>query len=451
MKITHFSNSFIVVETANIKICCDPWVGSGNYGGWHSFPEYNKKELIDFLKDIDIVYISHLHEDHFDPKFLMESKLVKKKFVIKKFEIKTLFQRVSNLASDIVELDAFQIFEYKGAKLSILPQFTSNSSDLEDEVDYDLDTSIVINDGKTTFFNQVDNPFSHNDYRYIKDWLTKEFGSLDVVSLMCGAASEFPQSFFNIDRDAAKARVINSSLEKLQETLRILSPTYYFPAGGTYFIPGKLYKLNKYIAQPTYSEINEAIAQKGLSVQSFLLEGGNTITINERDGRPEVNSSVTPLSFSMEESIEKHKNDSYQYEMELPEPIPSLEIIGSIFELAKKNWLKVLAKNNINVSQNISFILYSELKAKDDCTPDASLQCGTFKLNEDASLGELKVHIDIRAFYRCLTRNKMVWNGTTGALCMFERAPNVFYPTDTFSLNYLTIGKDELQSLLSKQ
>jgi len=32
---------------------------------------------------------------------------------------------------------------------------------------------------------------------------------------------------------------------------------------------------------------------------------------------------------------------------------------------------------------------------------------------------------------------KKVWNGTIGALCLFERTPNVFYPSVTFSLNYL--------------
>ena len=57
MKITHLSNSFILIESKDVKICCDPWVGSANYGGWHSFPEFEKTDIIKYLKDFDIVYI----------------------------------------------------------------------------------------------------------------------------------------------------------------------------------------------------------------------------------------------------------------------------------------------------------------------------------------------------------------------------------------------------------
>ena len=40
---------------------------------------------------------------------------------------------------------------------------------------------------------------------------------------------------------------------------------------------------------------------------------------------------------------------------------------------------------------------------------------------------------------RCLMR-RASWNQTlSGSLCMFEREPNVFYPTDVFSLNYLVL------------
>ena len=91
MKITHLSNSFILVESQNVKICCDPWVGRANYGGWHSFPEFEKNDIINYLKDFDIVYISHLHDDHLDIKFLKESGLYDKKFIIKNIHIAIKF------------------------------------------------------------------------------------------------------------------------------------------------------------------------------------------------------------------------------------------------------------------------------------------------------------------------------------------------------------------------
>jgi UDP-MurNAc hydroxylase len=113
MKITHLSNSFILIESQNVKICCDPWVGRANYGGWHSFPEFEKSDIINYLKDFDIVYISHLHDDHLDTKFLKESGLYDKKFIIKKFQYNTLYNRLKSIgANEIYELEPFDFFTY---------------------------------------------------------------------------------------------------------------------------------------------------------------------------------------------------------------------------------------------------------------------------------------------------------------------------------------------------
>ena len=68
------------------------------------------------------------------------------------------------------------------------------------------------------------------------------------------------------------------------------------------------------------------------------------------------------------------------------------------------------------------------------------------KSNLNEKKGQLIVHIDIRAMYLCLIRKK-VWNGTIGALCLFERYPNIFYPSVTFSLNYLIINESQKKEL----
>ena len=78
------------------------------------------------------------------------------------------------------------------------------------------------------------------------------------------------------------------------------------------------------------------------------------------------------------------------------------------------------------------------MQLNDDLISISEEPLGALKLtsNLKESKGLLKIHIDIRSIYLCLIRKK-VWNGTIGALCLFERSPNVFYPSVTFSLNYL--------------
>ena len=46
-------------------ILCDPWLVDGVFeGSWHHFPKL--KTTFDDVQNIDAIYISHLHPDHFD-------------------------------------------------------------------------------------------------------------------------------------------------------------------------------------------------------------------------------------------------------------------------------------------------------------------------------------------------------------------------------------------------
>lgn len=452
MKITHLSNSFIIIESNSLKICCDPWVGSANNGGWHSFPEYDKTELIEKVRDADYVYISHLHDDHFDAKFLIESGLIKSKFLIKKFSFKTLSKKLKLIGvSQIIELESFEIFNIKNIKLSILPQMATNSGELDEEVEYDIDTSLIISDGYNTFFNQVDNPYSLNDYIHLMDWVDLNFGKITIACLMCGAAGEYPQAFLNIDREVEKNSIIESSLNKLIETLKIIKPSILFLAGGTYFIPGKFYCLNKYIAQPNVQLVQNIISKFDLDVKLLNLEGGNAIEINKSGNELFlIKNEISSISLDMKNSIENHRFDLYDYEFY--DRSISVEMVSQIFNMAKINWEKYINENSIIIPQDIIFVIYEDIKLNLSADKIIDNPICSFKLfnNTNHSSNLLKIHMDLMSFYLCLIREK-VWNGTLGSLCLYERVPNVFYPSVTFSLNYLVLDglqKENLKELI---
>ena len=64
MKITHYCNSFMVIEIGETRLGCDPWIGVSSYGGWMTYPITDGGQKI--LNDIDLthLYISHIHADH---------------------------------------------------------------------------------------------------------------------------------------------------------------------------------------------------------------------------------------------------------------------------------------------------------------------------------------------------------------------------------------------------
>jgi UDP-MurNAc hydroxylase len=59
------------IDTAAGSILCDPWVNPAYFASWFPFPD---NSLLDWatLGDVDYLYVSHLHRDHFDAQNLKQ-------------------------------------------------------------------------------------------------------------------------------------------------------------------------------------------------------------------------------------------------------------------------------------------------------------------------------------------------------------------------------------------
>ena len=50
------------------KVLCDPWIVDGVFeGSWFHYPPLKTK--ISDLQNVDAIYLSHIHPDHFDDRF----------------------------------------------------------------------------------------------------------------------------------------------------------------------------------------------------------------------------------------------------------------------------------------------------------------------------------------------------------------------------------------------
>ncbi len=438
MKIKHFSNSFIEIKTKDVCIVCDPWVGIGNHGGWHSFPEFSESELIGAVNHSSHIYISHLHSDHFDPEFINKAKLTEKIFIIKKFDDGLLKKRLSGSGvKKIIEVEPFEVFNLTSStSLSIVPQMTSNSAGASDGLNYDLDTSLIVSCSGYTFFNQVDNPLTIGNFKSVKKFIGENYGDINIACLTCGAAGEYPQCFLGIDTESEKQRIVNRSLAEIYKAAEVLSPQFTFIAGGTYFIPGKFYLLNKFIAQPSFEEIRDTICSL---TNIFLLEGGKAINLDTADPLKSINQEITPVSSSIEDSILAHKNDLYQHQ--LIEKTDN-ETLVNTFLAAKSNYNSKINELGLNVGGKFDFKVYDELAIDEEFN---ILTEAEVNLTIEPSMKNLEnkpdiiIHIENQAMHRCLTR-KASWNQTlSGSLCLFERVPNIHEPEVLFSLNFLSV------------
>ena len=65
MRITGTGHASMRIDTAAGSILCDPWVNPAYFASWFPFPDNSQLDW-ETLGDVDYLYVSHLHRDHFD-------------------------------------------------------------------------------------------------------------------------------------------------------------------------------------------------------------------------------------------------------------------------------------------------------------------------------------------------------------------------------------------------
>jgi hypothetical protein len=436
MEITHYSNSFLSINSGKTKLVCDPWVGTTDENSWISDPiHYNGHKIINNLKP-QYIYISHLHCDHFDKKLL--NKINKKKvfIVIKKFNFPILKNRIKKLGfKNILELKEWTVKKLsKDLSIAIVPQITNNNDAIESKIEYDLDTSIIIkcNKSQKVFYNNVDNPLNINQIKKIKKFVKKKMNnSVDVCTFNVGAASEYPQCFLNINREKEKEKIINKSLDNVVKKINILNAKTFFPSGGSYKISGKFSDLNQFRALPE-NEIFDKLSKE--KFKSYNLLGGKSLLVNRN--------SLTIENQELKLNINNKKIKKIKYNYENTNKKINLDNINYLYQQSLTNYFFRIKKFNIDQSWKINFLIYKDLTLK----KNAEINYNKSKLLKKYELNFsnkgkkylLDIFLDGKLFYNLLAK-KTSWNAAlSGSLVLFRRKPNIFIPDLPFSLNFLT-------------
>ena len=74
MQAISLGHAGILVRANGKTIVCDPWFVPAFFASWFVFPRNDQlpDELMHEVCNPDFLYISHLHGDHFDERFLTE-------------------------------------------------------------------------------------------------------------------------------------------------------------------------------------------------------------------------------------------------------------------------------------------------------------------------------------------------------------------------------------------
>jgi len=446
MKLTFLNSASIVIEHQGTKILCDPWLVDGEfYGAWAHYPPCNFTP--EDFNDVDFIYVSHIHPDHFSTKTL-ERMNKNIPILIHGFHFKYLKENIKRLGFKPIELshnsrthlkddlyinilaadncDPQLCLKYFGCGLAE-KTFGSTS----------IDSMCVIDNGKEVVVNTNDCPFPLG--QTAATTIKNTYKEIDMLLSGYSSATAYPQCFdlSNEQKEMEKQIIINKFFSQAEAYVNLLKPRFFMPFAGRYVLAGKNWELNNQRAVPELEEAYDYFtASKNTdhsvskciilnSKSSFDITTGKASDSYER---------INPQAKSqyMKDVLAKVKYD-FEYEKE-PE-------ISELLSLAQKCYERFENKRKeLGFSSDTAVILDFDDKAL-----VVSANGNGYKLETKKEIENYKkyvqISVDKKLFKWLLLGPKFAhWNNAEiGSHLRYKRNPNIYERGLFYCLNFFHV------------
>jgi UDP-MurNAc hydroxylase len=238
VRVTSVGHAGFRIDTEAGSILCDPWVNPAYFASWFPFPDNSRLDW-DAFGDVDYLYVSHLHRDHFDPKALREH-------VNKDAVVLLPDYPVQDLRRELEKVGFHRFFETAD---SVKHRLSGPKGDLDVMIialqapaDGPIgDSGLVVGDSETVCFNM-------NDARPVDfDVLHAAFGRIDVHMLQYSGAIWYPMVY---EMPARAKEVIGSAkrqrqMDRARQYIAQVGASWVMPsAGPPCFLDSELRFLN---------------------------------------------------------------------------------------------------------------------------------------------------------------------------------------------------------------
>lgn len=423
IKVKYIYSACIITETNDLKILHDPWFTEGVYdGSWYHFPKVD--DPIKSIGDIDFIYISHIHPDHYDPIFLKAYFEVygKKRIVIADHKPNYLAGKMNG--------DGFQFevcdtpIKIGKTSLEIMPQKTGSV--------FDVDSAIVIkhDDGNRVHcvVNSNDIVFDENTLLTLK----KIAGEVDI--LLCGytGAGPYPQTYFDLTDSDLPARADKkkvSFFERYKALTNVIDASVNIPFAGKYTLGGKLAHLNR------FRGIADAVEVLAFDARAIVLadNGGEISTddLSPSDVRTELYNET-----DINKRIAEISDEEMDYERLISkDEVHQLPIKRLLISATKKAVEKSEVEEDYFICMPISETEIAIINANRNSEQSIRF-CD---VNDDFPVPHSRIEIDVRYLFGLLT-NVYHWNSAeVGSHYYVRRHPNILNREAVDFLIFLTV------------
>ena len=235
MRITSLGHAGLHIETRYGRILCDPWVNPAYFGSWFAFPDNSSLDWAR-LGQADYLYVSHMHQDHFDPALLREHVSRDVTVLLPDFPVPDLREHLERIGfSRFLVLPSGREMEAGGLRLMIQALRSPTDGPLGD-------SALAVSDGTATILNQ-------NDARPADLDPILAFGPFDAHFLQFSGAIWWPWTYelpAKAQRSFGAAKRANG-LERAARYAKAVGARCVIPcAGPACFLDDELFALNDF-------------------------------------------------------------------------------------------------------------------------------------------------------------------------------------------------------------
>ncbi len=238
---------------------CDPWVNSGAFlGSWFQWPPLpdNFEEQL-YSERCDGVYITHLHPDHYDPKFL--AKFTRRNpdvpVYIAEFAhswLKRSVTAVVDPSTKVIEIPVLNVVEIeKGFTLKVFASDTCNPIVCGSNIPCQLEPKLRGIDSIGVFKGDGITVVNANDAMGVQlvPRIAANVGKADLIMGHYGGASPYPQCFPEVsNKSEAGRKVVEATCKMLISAADAIGAEKIMPFAGQYMLGGNLAHLNDFRA-----------------------------------------------------------------------------------------------------------------------------------------------------------------------------------------------------------
>ena len=232
MNIQYISHACLKITSGNNTLITDPWILDIPVKAtsvW-KFPQM-KMEPEEILENVDFVYISHSHEDHFHiPSIDLFSRDLK--FIIPVFENtvlnrgKLIYNVLTEMGfNNIIELNPWENYRInENTKCTLIPAAKSRYYDWEN-------SGLIISSGNSKVLNMNDNVPDKELCIELKE----RFQDIDIAFIQTAGISTYPSCFEmpkSEKREKIEKKVIDYSVQDL--IMDIIKPKFVVPFAGDF-------------------------------------------------------------------------------------------------------------------------------------------------------------------------------------------------------------------------